>query len=66
MKVILKVFFRLDDDLSYEVLFKGGDEEIYVFRFYLVLFGVCVLVVFIKGIELIIVNCGDCRVVLGI
>lgn len=65
MKAISKAFLRLDDDLSHEALSRGGDEEIYALRFQSALSGACALVALIKGTELTIANCGDCRAVLG-
>lgn len=66
MGVIFRVFLRLDEDLSYEVLIEGEDKEVEEYRFKVVILGVCVLVVYVKGIEFIVVNCGDCRVVFGV
>lgn len=66
MGVIFRVFLRLDEDLSYEVLIEGENKEVEEYRFKVVILGVCVLVVYVKGIEFIVVNCGDCRVVFGV
>lgn len=66
MTAISKAFCRLDNDLSKEALSKGGSEETDAIRLKSASSGACALVAYIKGTELIVANCGDCRAVLGI
>ena len=66
MTAISKAFCRLDNDLSKEALSKGGSEETNAIRFKSASSGACALVAHIKGTELTVANCGDCRAVLGI
>ena len=66
MKAISKAFLRLDDDLSQEALFRGEDKDTNALRFTSALSGACALVAHIKGTELTVANCGDCRAVLGV
>ena len=65
MTAISKAFCRLDNDLSKEALSKGGNDETNAIRLKSASSGACALVAYIKGTELIVANCGDCRAVLG-
>lgn len=66
MTALSKAFLRLDDDLSHEALSKGEDKDANELKFKSAISGACALVVYIKGSELTVANCGDCRAVLGV
>lgn len=66
MTALSKAFLRLDDNLNHEALSKGEDEEANELKFKSAMSGACALVVYIKGTELTVANCGDCRAVLGV
>lgn len=66
MAALSKGFLRLDDDLSHEALSKGEDKDANELKFKSAMSGACALVVYIKGTELTVANCGDCRAVLGV
>ena len=66
MTALSKAFLRLDGDLSHEALSKGDDEDANKLKFKSAMSGACALVVYIKGTELTVANCGDCRAVLGV
>ena len=66
MTALSKAFLRLDNDLCHEALSKGKDEEANELKFKSAASGACALVAYIKGTELTVANCGDCRAVLGV
>lgn len=66
MAALSKAYLRLDDDLSHEALSQGEDKEANEHKFKSAVSGACALVVYIKGSELTVANCGDCRAVLGV
>ena len=66
MAALSKAFLRLDDDLSHEALSRGEDKDANELKFKSAMSGACALVVYIKGTELTVANCGDCRAVLGV
>ena len=66
MAALSKAFLRLDEDLSNEALSEGDDNEANEHRFKAAKSGACALVVYVKGTELTVANCGDCRAVLGV
>lgn len=66
MAAMSKAFLRLDDDLSHEALAQGENKEANEQKFKAATAGACALVVYIKGTELTVANCGDCRAVLGV
>lgn len=66
MAALSKAFLRLDDDLSHEALAQGENKVANEQKFKAAASGACALVVYIKGTELTVANCGDCRAVLGV
>ena len=66
MTAISKAFLRLDSDLSQEAFTQGQDKEGNEHKLKSISSGACALVVHIKGTELTVANCGDCRAVLGV
>ena len=62
MAALSKAFLRLDDNLSHEALSQETNEH----KFKSAESGACALVAYIKGTELTVANCGDCRAVLGV
>lgn len=66
MTALSKAFLRLDDDLSHEALSQGDNQEANEHKFKSAASGACALVAYIKGTELTVANCGDCRAVLGV
>lgn len=66
MAAMSKAFLRLDNDLSHEALAQGENTVANEQKFKSALSGACALVVYIKGTELTVANCGDCRAVLGV
>lgn len=66
MAALSKAFLKLDDDLSHEALSQGDNQEANEHKFKSAASGACALVVYIKGTELTVANCGDCRAVLGV
>ena len=66
MAALSKAFLRLDDNLSHEALSEGDNQEANEHKFKAASSGACALVAYIKGTELTVANCGDCRAVLGV
>ena len=66
MGAISRAFLRLDEDLSYEASVEEEDKEAEEHRFKAATSGACALVAYVKGTELTVANCGDCRAVLGV
>ena len=66
MMALSKAFRRLDDNLSHEALSQGDNQEANEHKFKSAVSGACALVAYIKGTELTVANCGDCRAVLGV
>lgn len=66
MAALSKAFLRLDDNLSHEALSQGDNQEVNEHKFKSATSGACALVAYIKGTELTVANCGDCRAVLGV
>ena len=66
MMALSKAFRRLDDSLSHEALSQEDNQEANEHKFKSAVSGACALVAYIKGTELTVANCGDCRAVLGV
>lgn len=66
MTAISNAFLRLDSDLTQEAFTQGEDKEGNEHKFKSISSGACALVVHVKGTELTVANCGDCRAVLGV
>ena len=66
MTALSKAFLRLDADLSKEALGEGDKTDVDENKVKSAISGACALVVYLKGLELTIANCGDCRAVLGV
>lgn len=66
MGALSKAFLRLDEDLSCEAVIEGDNKEAHEHRLKAATSGACALVVYVKGTELTVANCGDCRAVLGV